>query len=225
MESQSPGTNSMQRQTAFKACISELLNGSYVKEDGWQPNYINTGSRKISRTNVIGVVISVVEEASFKNILIDDGTGRISLRLFENAAVESGLGDIVLVIGRPRSFNNETYIVPEIIKNVDKRWFEVRKLELQDVPETVQPTKAPPQTETVVEDSAQETQVEESIVDDESPVDKLMSLIRKLDIGDGAPFDDISRESKLQNCEDYLNRLLELGEVFEVKPGRFKVLE
>jgi hypothetical protein len=210
----------MQRQTAFKVRISSLLRGSYVKEEGWQPNYVDTGSLKVSRANIIGIVIAVVEESSFKNVLIDDGSGRISLRLFENNQVTVGLGDIVLVVGRPREFGGERYVVPEILKKVDQKWFEVRKLELKAEP-AVEPLEEA--HDSVSEEVKEATPQEEEVI--ANPVDSLISIIKRIDSGDGALFDDIARDSKLTNCEEYINRLLELGEIFEVKPGRFKVLE
>ena len=228
-EQSTPGTTNMQRQTAFKVRVAELLRGSYVKEAGWQPNYIDAGDKKVSRANIIGIVIAVVEEASFKNILVDDGSGRISLRMFENRDVDASLGDVVLVIGRPREFGGERYIVPEIIRKIDQKWFAVRKKELESDSPSL------PVEETVVESPSSvsgspASTVEESVDDPadgagSSPVDRLLTLIKRLDSGSGALFDDVARESKLQNCEEYINRLLELGEIFEVKPGRFKVLE
>ncbi|MBU0461194.1 MAG: hypothetical protein KJ574_01270 [Nanoarchaeota archaeon] len=218
MENTQERSASVQRQTAFQVSISELLKGSYVKEGGWQPNYIDTGSKKVSRANIIGIVIAIIEESSFKNILIDDNTGRISLRLFENNPVEVSIGDVVMVVGRPRDFGGERYVVPEIIRKIDQKWFEVRKLEMKTC--AADPIAVPVDKGSI--DSSEE-EVEEVI--ETSPVERLISLIKKIDSGGGALLDDVARESGLKNCEEYINKLLELGEIFEVKPGRFKVLE
>ena len=62
------------RQVACKTRVSEILGGRYVKEEGWMPNYIETTSRKkISRINIIGVVVSSEEdsETGYNSIVID----------------------------------------------------------------------------------------------------------------------------------------------------------
>jgi len=123
------------RQIAYKARIADLINGGYVKEEGWTPNYIITKQGKhISRINLIGTVISKTEEGSeYQSLVVDDGSGTISLRLFEkNDNVKNiEIGDVVLLIGRPREYGSEKYIVPEIIKKINnKKWIDVRKIEL-----------------------------------------------------------------------------------------------
>jgi len=40
-------------------------------------------------------------------------------------------GDTILIIGLLRSFNQELYIIPEIVKKQDPRYLLVRKLELE----------------------------------------------------------------------------------------------
>jgi hypothetical protein len=67
------------------------------------------------------------------NISIDDGTGNLIIRTFEETDIAKGLkiGDIIKVIGRPREFNDIKYIVPEILKKIeDTKWIEVRQKEL-----------------------------------------------------------------------------------------------
>jgi RPA family protein len=191
----------IQRQTAYKVKINQIIQGNYVKNEGWNPNYISFDQKQVSRVNIIGIIVSKADDQSFKNMLLDDGSGRISLRIFNDLSTNAEIGDVVLVVGRPREFSGERYIVPEIIKKIDKDWFQVRKLEL-----------AEPELSTVSEEAISE-----------SPVENLLNIIRKNDKGDGAGFEDISAEAK--DCEQYLNKLLELGEIFEVKPGRYKILE
>src|SRR3989338_4303368 len=127
-----------QRQVAVICCVKDILEGEYKREEGWLPNYILTKSNyKVSRTNIIGVVIEVnlfePGKNSYSQIILDDGSGRISARLFEEFDKLRGINvsNIVLVIGRPREFGNEKYLLLEIIKKIDdKRWADVRKLEL-----------------------------------------------------------------------------------------------
>ena len=90
------------RQAAVKLWIADLLSGQYVKEEGWTPNYVLTaGGRKASRVNLIGAVVSIpTADASYRNIMLDDGTGNIGVRSFDdtNPFEGIGLGDVVFVV-------------------------------------------------------------------------------------------------------------------------------
>ena len=56
----------------------------------------------------------------------------------------------------------------------------------------------------------------------ETSSEKIIDYIKKNDQGDGV---DVSEIFKMENGERIINTLLEVGEVFEVKPGKIKVLE
>jgi hypothetical protein len=126
---------SIQRQVAKKADIGMIKKSRYIRSEGeWEPNYILTeDEHKMSRINLIATVISKNDPQSPDNLTIDDGTGKITVRAFQSTQIFSGIGigDIVLLIGRPREFSNELYLVPEIIKKIrNPKWIELRKLEL-----------------------------------------------------------------------------------------------
>lgn len=128
--------NKQLRQTAFIVKISDLKNGKYIKEEGWEPNYILTKKARVNRANILGIVISKTEtpDMSYKSLVIDDGSGNISVRLFENNNLFNGInvGDIILLIGRPREYGTEKYMIPEIIKKIDNgSWLNYRKKELE----------------------------------------------------------------------------------------------
>jgi len=202
------------RQIAYKVRISEIVNGNYVKKDGWLPNVIVTNSGKeLSRVNVIGTVVSEPsEEINYMSLVIDDGSGKISLKSFENPEIFKGIsiGDVVLVIGRPREFNNEKYILPEILKKIkNNKWIEVRRLELENVL---------PQQE-VVEDVIEETPKKES------SHQRIYNLIKELDDGKGADHDLVLKKASCPDGEEIIMNLLKEGEIFEVSPGKLKVLE
>ena len=129
-----------QRQVAVKLRIVDVLGGQYIKEEGWTPNYVLTADgRKASRVNLLGTVISApITDMNYRSVTIDDGSRNISVRSFDEADPFQGLniGDIVFIIGRPRQYGAEIYIMPEIIKKVEnKAWIEVRKMELGKIPE------------------------------------------------------------------------------------------
>ena len=123
-----------QRQIAFKVKISDILNGSFVKDE-FSAGYIKLSDKNVSRVNIIATVVYKIEQASASNAMIDDGTGKVLLRSFENSGIFSNvdIGDAVLVIGKIREFNNELYIIPEIFKKISNtEWMTVRKLEVKD---------------------------------------------------------------------------------------------
>lgn len=213
------------RQTAFITRISDIIKGSYVKEEGWQPNYIKIGNEKVSRVNIISTVISKPEEEPFKTMIVDDGS-RISVRSFEEGDVFKNfeIGDVVLIIGRPREYAQQKYIMPEIIKKVDERWAELRKIQLErrEVEEKTLEYGG----------GGVETREEEEVLaegDKESFIDTnmqhILELIKELDTGDGADFDVVMNRADVQNPERIIRTLLEHGEVFELRPGKLKVLE
>ena len=46
------------RQVAYKTAISDILKADYVKEEGeWVPNYVKIGDKKVSRVNILAVVV------------------------------------------------------------------------------------------------------------------------------------------------------------------------
>ena len=199
------------RSIAYKVRISDILNGNFVRDDV-HAGYIKFGSLNISRVNVVASLVYKSEQLNSANAMIDDGTGRIILRVFENKNIfsKADVGDFVIVIGKVREFENEKYILPEIIKKMDNiGWINVRKLELKNINfENVEIKSKVPVVETA------------------QPIsEEVYLLIKGLDKGDGADFDAVIKNSKNGHAEQAINRLLENGDVFEVKPGKLKVLE
>jgi len=45
-----------------------------------------------------------------------------------------------------------------------------------------------------------------------------------LDSGEGADIEDVIVKADVKDCEPLLNSLIKEGEIFEVRPGRIKVL-
>src|SRR3989338_5030302 len=115
---------SQKRQIAHKIRINDILRGKYVKEEGeWSPNYVLTGEKKVSRVNLMAVVVSKdgMERSGHSNLIIDDGSGKISIRSFEgnNNFDKVKVGDLIMVVGRPREYSNEKYVVSEILKKIN----------------------------------------------------------------------------------------------------------
>jgi hypothetical protein len=205
------------RATAYKVPVLAILNGKYVKEgEEFSPNYVLFGDKKISRVNLIGFVVS--SENSGNSFELDDGTGKINVRAFEQMPQIRNLviGDIVNLIGRIREFGNERYIVPEIVKKTTQEWMMVRKKE----------------NGLIKADAAEEIKedISEEIVDLPADSilacrDKILQFVRDHDSGKGVDTEEIIKDAKISNCEKVVEDMLKEGEIFETMPGIVKVLE
>lgn len=198
---------SIKSEIARKCWIKDLLSGRYVKREGWESNYFETSVGRISRVNIIAVVISVQDNT----IIIDDGTGMIQLRSFEqNKVFEQKPGDLVLVIGKPRSFNEEKYVVPEIIRKIDdNKWIEHRKLELRNTKPQLEEKK----TEVIKEEKPTTSQS-----------DSLLKKIIELDTGNGVKISELLKFFDSNTINKTITQLIEEGEIFEIKPGIVKCI-
>jgi len=233
--------DNVRRQTAYKVRISDLVNGSYVKEEGWTPNYIVTANGlQISRANIIGVLIEKdINQEGYSSLVIDDGSATIAVRSFERHPIleELETGDIILIIGKPREYGNEKYIVPEIIKKVEnKKWLEVRKaeLELQELSSKLLSREKEPKISIEeskkkgnieAKGSAREEYSDKELLEEAREAEIIYNLVKDLDKGGGAPIEEIIKKSNLKNAEHILNKFIKEGEVFQIRPGRVKVLE
>jgi len=215
------------RQVAFKTTINQINSGKYIKEEGWNPNYLllDNGT-KVSRVNIIATIIDkqFSKDITYQSISVDDGSGNISLRSFDDDKIIESLniGDSILLIARPREFGNQIYLTPEIIKKIDnKEWVVLRKLELA---KSFHMNK-----ENLINSKIQNKntdikvyKVNEDVIVNENDV---LYLTKKLDNGDGADINQVIEGSKSKEAEKIINNMIKTGELFEIKPGRIKILE
>ena len=208
-----------QRQIAHKVRISEILKGEYVKEDGWIPNYLILSGGNVSRINIMGIIIAKIDNNGNVEVLIDDKTGKISVRTFDNSNIFENIviGDVVLIIGRPREYNNEKYIVPEIIKKIKKSWFELRLVEL-DILNKKQIKRFGGMVE---EKKVNEEGIIKEVIKRKINSDDVLNLIKRWDNGNGADYVQLVEKV---GGEKIIRRLLMDGEIFEVTPGKLKAL-
>lgn len=203
---------SFQRHVAYKVRISDILKSNFIKDEQLSAGYIKINDRIVSRVNVIASLVYKFEQPNYASVVIDDGTGKISLRSFDdtNLFLKLDVGDVVLVIGRVREFNGEKYIIPEIFKRVGNiEWIHVRNLELFRGFE-----------KSAVSANNKILAGEVSNIEDD-----VYTLIKELDNGDGVAIDDLIKSLKNDDVEKSVNRLLEKGDVFEIRPGKLRVLE
>lgn len=170
--------------TAMHVWVAELLQGTFRETEGASELVFSGGVAQ--RIRIYGFVVSRDE------LVVDDGTGSVVVRSFDRSFVAE-LGSPILVIGRPRVYAGEKYVLGELVKKVDPKWIELAR------------RKRP-------------------FVQQVSPNERALVLVRKLDSGEGADYDKVVAELGA-NGEELVIHLLAVGELFETKPGRLKVLE
>jgi len=192
-----------ERSVAYKIKICDLINSKFLKEGEDESYSLFTRFGNVSRVNVIGVVIKKDENEFYEQLIIDDNSGKIFVRSFEkNSFSDINVGDIVQVIGKIREFKNEKYVANEIIRKMDDvRWIIFRDAEIKLNSLNIRNRKAK----------------------EKYNKNDVLNFIKGLDKGDGVSFDDILKE--FDDVQNIIDDLIKKGDVFEVRPGRIKILE
>ncbi len=196
------------RNVAYKMRIGDLLQGKVVMDmDRFKA--LELDEKQIIRVNVIAnIVDKFIQEGEkkFASLTLDDASGQIKLKVFGEDIqkfVPFSQGDTVAVIGLLRSWNNEVYITPEIIKKRDPSFLLVRKLEV---------------------DKARPKIVEKS--DLKQVKDQILEKIKQEDANGGVETEKLVLE--LKATPDVINneirKLLEEGMVYEPRPGKLRYL-
>ncbi len=223
-------TKTFYRHPAVKIIIKELEDSNYVEEHNQNPHYILTvDQKKIFRVNVLGIIVHKELRGTVNNLLIDDGTGKIMVRFFEESKTLLNLevGEVVLILGRVREYQKEKYILPEIVKKTNSLWLKVRSRELQI---TAAARKSLPleikNTAIEAKKEKDETIIEEDIEDHLAslPFQKIIKLITDLDQGEGVFIEELLERSPLKKTEELLEKMLENGNIFQNLPGKVRVL-
>jgi RPA family protein len=208
------------RHIAYKRDIISIITSDYIKSQGFNPNFLESNNVDVFRINLIGVIVDKVASHNQYSLILDDGTGSISVRFFgeNNKLKDITITDVVMVIGRPREFSSERYLLMESISKVDPLWAQVRKLELGSFnpPNISSSMQSKNNTITQKEESSELFQ--------DSNRNKVLKAIKKLDNGDGTSIEDLPTDM-VGNIESIVNTLLKQGDIFEVRPGKIKVLE
>lgn len=194
-------------------------------------NFLELGDKKIVRVNVVGNIIdkfmsegasnfnkqasemgeqnrfaSGVARKRFAVLTLDDASGQINAKTFgQDTALfeEISQGHTVMLIGLLRVFNNELYILPEIIKVIDPRYLLIRKLEIEkSLPKEIK---------------------KEEI---KAAKDQIIEMIKKEEINEGVDTEKLIME--IRASPDLINqeirKLLEEGIIYEPRPGRVRYL-
>lgn len=235
------------RQTAVKLWISDLLNATHSREEGeFGLNLFKTKNLIFSRVNLIANVIfrSDSEDNSYSAVTLDDGSGALQVKAWRSDTIllqDINIGSLILVIGKPRVYNKELYIQPEIVSVLDDfHWEILRKLELLKLygkpleikeeiqPQIPQPAENPQINQPSSEEPALEI-IEEQVDSGETSEiarQKILSTIEKISSDEGADIDDVIEQSGVpeEEADDVVQELLREGEIFAPRPGKLKVI-
>ena len=199
------------REIAYKLRIGDVLAGKpIIDEQSGRFNLLEFGDKKIVRVHIIANVIDKFTsegEKKFANLTIDDASGQIQIRAFgddTNLFNDISQGHTLRVIGVLRIFNNELYILPEIIKIIDPRYLLVRKLELEKI-------KVNP-----------EIKKEEMF----AVKDKIITKIKEAEAQEGIDSERLIMELRAQPdiINQEIRKLLEEGIIYEPRPGKLRYL-
>jgi len=199
---------SFKRNIAYKFRIGSILAGKPIIE-AERLKHVEIEGKQAVRVNILANIIDkyVQEgEKKFASITLDDATGQIKVKTFGEDIEKFSTfnqGDTILLVGLLRSWNNEVYLTPEIMKKKDPSYLLIRKLEV----ELNQPKKI---------DKDQLLQLKE----------KITLMIKTSEKDGGIDIDKIILEAKeppeIINSE--IKRLLEDGVIYEPRPGKLRYL-
>jgi RPA family protein len=235
----------MQRQTAARVRIVDLVSGEWVKKDGMEPSYVVTpGKENVSRARIVATIVSRFdsEDGNFSSVTLDDATATMRVKVWKEVDTLSGFraGDLVSVIGKVREYGGEIYIVPEIVMKVTPDEESLARLEIIRKLRGKEPSvdaghkeKARPkaQHEPAMQHHAEKPAVHHEKKSEppaapekaeESQRKKLITIIEKS--ADGIRYADLLKESGLpeEDIEDVINELLGEGICYEPVPGKIK---
>jgi len=217
------------RATAYKLKIGDILNGKIISDEG-RFNFLELGDKQVIRVNILANIIekflrddttnptnpnepeSTANTTSKKylSFTIDDASGQLRIKIFGDDIEkfrDLSEGDTILVIGKLREYNNELYILPEIIRKQEPRYLLVRKLELEKQAELQQNSKPKPEQSKSVRDQILEM-IKESEKDEGIDTEKIIL--------------NIKASPELINQE--IKKLLEEGIIYEPRPGIVRYL-
>lgn len=112
--------------TAVRASIADIVNGNYRDDNG--AHVVSPYGVELRRVVLVGFVVSKFQKSAdaegkhFESITIDDGSETIRIKVWgeEDAVLLDGVREniLALVVGKVRKFEDEVYIIPEIVREL-----------------------------------------------------------------------------------------------------------
>ncbi|MHA1577866.1 MAG: OB-fold nucleic acid binding domain-containing protein [Candidatus Thorarchaeota archaeon] len=104
--------------TAIRASIADIIKGEYSSDDGHK--VISPFGIELKRVMIVGHIVGqYTGKDNFASITIDDGTETIQAKVWDQSVpllqkLEEGV--LAVVVGKIREYNEEVYLVPEIVR-------------------------------------------------------------------------------------------------------------
>lgn len=235
-----------QRLTAFKTRIGPVISGTYVKQEGFEPNYVSAGGRRLSRVRIMGTVVGTFASPKISSATIDDGTGTIRAKAFGSRMMEKYRnGDVIEIIGKIRqSQDEEIFIIPETARKIeDMNRIILRELELREneaaesqkkkiISEIkkeaadIEELKALSRQKGIPEEEAEELAAAQEVKDTGASRQAVLKIIEENSTEEGCDYSTLIEKSGLEEEEldRAISEVLEEGICFEPKPGKIKKL-
>lgn len=185
------------------------------------------------------------EDGSYGSVTVEDGTASVRAKVFGEGVElmkDAAPGNLLLVIGKVKEYNDEIYVNAEVMKNlVDPNHENLRKLEI--LKELKEKKKMVEKIRGLIEDMSDDELKEyakrEYGLDEESlrivrenlravvMIDykpKILEIIESMDKGEGVEIGKIFEVVDLPErlVENAINELLGSGQLYEPSPGKFR---
>lgn len=207
------------RQTAYKLRIADL-------QDSHSQGIVEFDGKQIIRVNLIANVIDKMfseSEKKYSAITLDDASSQIRVKTFGEDIEklrEIDIGDTLLVIGNVRFFNNELYILPEIVRKLPVEWLLVRKLELGERKnEKARKNNFTNEGEQIIEEKISEEKPQ-----DKDTKQKIIEMLKANEEGINMDSIIMDLHEPADDINSIVASMLENGEIYEPRPGRIRLL-
>src|SRR3989344_922929 len=206
------------RLTAYKVWVSDLVTSPYIKMSGeFESNYVEVKEKQVSRVNIIGTIVNKLEsgDKNYTSLVLDDGSEQIRIKAWrEDVKIieRFNIGECVLVIGKVKNYNDETYILPEIVKQIDINWELSRKLELLK-------SYGRPIEHKFMQETKEEAQAVEEITFSSSNLrNDVLNLIEKYEEKSGITLEELKTElhKNIKEIYDVVEELIKEGHVYNI---------
>ncbi|MFH1248656.1 MAG: hypothetical protein V1660_00705 [archaeon] len=245
------------RPTAFKFKVSDLNRAEAIANGN--NTIMEIDAKEIQKINLVANVIDkyVSEgEKKYAALTLDDSSSQIRAKSFGEDISKMQIieiGDTVTIIGSLRFFNNEIYIIPDIIKRVEPEMLLLRKLEIErqqnsTATKNIQQTttsqmqtgsrlssqlrnlKPSKEEEGMIKNIVFNNKIElkqEKIMDikkNSTGRDKIIAILKKNDEGIDKEKLIMSMDIPVGEIDSAIEEMLENAEIYEPKPGRIRIL-
>ena len=214
------------RITAIRAIISDVENGTYGKTNG--PHVVTNDGVELRRVVLVGTVSKdPFHKEGFSSITISDGTGTIRIKAWKSDTIilkDVTLGSMIMIIGKIRKYQDELYIIPEIVQEVnDSHYMELHLLHRYHIM-TKLSGKAPEIPHRLAEN--QYTVIQTSIDESKNLHEQILDYIRRDSQDEGVPIRNIAEFFKARGhstAEIHLEviKLQEMEKIMEVQIGLY----